>query len=30
MPEKRVNILVYKPNGTLIARYLLGNSEAAT
>jgi len=27
MPEQRVNILVYKPDGTLIARYLLGDGE---
>ena len=27
MPEQRVNILIYKPDGTLIARYLLGDGE---
>ena len=27
MPEQRVNILVYRPDGTLIARYLLGDGE---
>jgi len=27
MPEQRVNILVYKPDGTLISRYLLGDGE---
>jgi len=28
MPEQRVNILLYKPDGTLIARYFLGDGEA--
>jgi len=28
MPEQRVNILVYKPDGTLIAQYLLGDGAA--
>jgi serine/threonine protein kinase len=27
MPEQRVNILVYRPDGTLIAQYLLGDGE---
>ena len=27
MPEQRVNILIYRPDGTLIAQYLLGDGE---
>jgi len=27
MPEQRLNILVYRPDGTLIAQYLLGDGE---
>ena len=27
MAEQRVNILIYKPDGTLIAQYLLGDGE---
>ena len=27
MPEQRVNITVYRPDGTLIAQYLLGDGE---
>ena len=27
MAEQRVNILVYRPDGTLVAQYLLGDGE---
>ena len=27
MPEQRVNILIYRPDGTLIAQYLLSDGE---
>jgi outer membrane protein assembly factor BamB len=27
MPEQRVNILIYRPDGTLVAQYLLGDGE---